>query len=210
MMKKLSKDSEYSMQVTCMEYLDKGKRRIMLDNGDSVVLYRTEVRSLGIEEGMELKETTYQQILHEIIGKRAKKRALHLLEKMDRTEAQLREKLSGSEYPLICIDEAIAYVKQFHYLDDFRYACNFVRYKQEQFSRQQIKQKLMAKGISRDLIERAIDEEYISEETEQIRQLLKKKHYSGADMDSAEFRKIYQYLLRRGFKSNDILKEMRG
>lgn len=143
------------------------------------------------------------------ISIRAKKRALHLLERMDRTEHQLREKLKASDYPEEIIEEAIEYVKSFHYLDDKRYAENFTRYKKENLSRQQIKQKLMSKGIARDTIEFAIEEEYDADETEHIRKLLEKKHFDGSSKDEGEFRRVYNYLLRRGFRSNDILKEMK-
>ena len=140
---------------------------------------------------------------------RAKKRALHLLERMDRTEHQLREKLRASEYPEEVIEEAIEYVKGFHYLDDKRYAEIFTRYKKEGLSRQQIKQKLMQKGVSRDIIENAIEEEYDMDESGHIRKLLEKKHFTYEASDEGEFRRVYNYLLRRGFRSNDILREMK-
>lgn len=140
---------------------------------------------------------------------RAKKRALHLLERMDRTEQQLREKLMASDYPEEVVEEAIAYVKSFHYIDDQRYAENFTRYSKERFSKRQIKQKLMTKGVAKDTIEVAIEEEYDADETEHIRKLLEKKHFDGNSKDEGEFRRIYNYLLRRGFRSSDILKEMK-
>ena len=207
-MKELSKNNECSMQVTCVEHLQKGKRKIYLDTGLSFILYRNELRTLGIREGDVLSKEIYQHIMKEVIGKRAKKRALYLLEKMDRTESQLREKLSSNEYPKECMEDAIAYVYKFHYLDDARYAKNFVRYSQDKLSRQQIKQKLMGKGVKSEDIERALEEEYFGDETTQIRKLLEKKHYKGPGRETAEFRKTYQYILRRGFKSSDILREM--
>ena len=140
---------------------------------------------------------------------RAKKRALHLLERMDRTEHQLREKLKASEYPEEVIEEAIEYVKSFHYLDDERYAENFTRYKKEGMSRQQIKQKLMMKGIARDIVDNAIEDEYDVDESVHIRRLLEKKRFSNELADEGEFRRVYNYLLRRGFRSSDILKEMK-
>ena len=140
---------------------------------------------------------------------RAKKRALYILERMDRTEHELREKLQKSEYPEEVIEEAIAYVKSFHYLDDERYAENYIRYKKDKMSRQQIKQKLMSKGLSKELIANAMEEEYDADETEQIRNLLEKKHFSSETADEGEFRRVYNFLLRRGFRSNDILKEMK-
>lgn len=143
------------------------------------------------------------------IRTRAKKRALHLLERMDRTEHQLREKLRASEYPEEVIEEAIEYVKSFHYIDDERYAETFTRYKKEKMSRQQIKQKLMLKGVSREIISNAIEDEYDVDETVHIRSILEKKHYLADVSDEGEFRRVYNYLLRRGFRSSDILKEMK-
>lgn len=140
---------------------------------------------------------------------RAKKRALYILERMDRTEQQLREKLLASDYPEDVVDEAIEYVKSFHYLDDQRYAENFTRYSQERFSRRQIREKLMQKGVDKETIDVAIEQEYDVDETEHIRRLLEKKHFDGSQKDDKEFRRVYSYLLRRGFRSSDILREMK-
>ena len=200
---------EEQIQVISFEKLDKGKRRIRFENGVSCIVYFSEIRGLHIEEDIYVSYEVYEKILKEIVGKRAKKRALHLLEQMDRTEQQLREKLMRSEYPDRCIDDAIAYVKKFHYLDDERYAETFTRYKKEKMSRQQIKQKLMTKGVSRDIIDHVVEAEYDVDESTHIRGLLEKKHFSYEDADEGEFRRVYSYLLRRGFRSNDILKEMK-
>ena len=110
--------------VVTVEQLSKGKRRLHLDNGEVWVLYSGELRTCSLAEGTELTQIQYEQIRHDIIGKRAKKRAMHLLEKMDRTEQELRRKLLESEYPEDLTEEAIAYVKSFHYIDDARYADN--------------------------------------------------------------------------------------
>jgi len=107
------------------------------------------------------------------------------------------------------VEEAIAYVKSYHYIDDERYAETFTRYKKDKMSRQQIKQKLIQKGVSRDLIDSAIEDEYDVDESVHIRNLLEKKHFSYEQADEGEFRRVYSYLLRRGFRSNDILKEMK-
>lgn len=200
---------EKDIRIVHLENIDKGKCCIHFEDGESCIVYHTEIRRFHLEEDAYISYELYEKIFTEIVGKRAKKRALHLLEKMDRTEKQLREKLEASRYPCRCIDDAIAYVKTFHYLDDKRYAENFVTYKKERMSRQQIKQKLMMKGISRDIISKVIEEKYDEDESLQIRSVLQKKRYSTLSENDGEFRRIYQYLLRRGFRSNDILKEMK-
>ena len=59
-------------------------------------------------EGAFISEADYEKLITEVVGKRAKKRALHLLEQMDRSERKLREKLTQGGYPDCCVDAAIA------------------------------------------------------------------------------------------------------
>lgn len=192
-----------------IEAVGKGRYRVKFDTGVTCLLYRKEMSSFSIEKGKEITAQQYQELLEEVVGKRAKKRALHLLEQMDRTEKQLRDKLLANEYPQSCIDEAIAYVKGFHYLDDSRYASNYVRFSQEKMSRVQMKQKLMQKGIASSVIANAIEEEYVADEMEQIMALLRKRKFVPEEADEKEFQRTYQYVMRRGFKSSDILKAMK-
>lgn len=188
---------------------EKGRTQVRFDNGEEVVLYRAEIRKLGLEEGMPVTEEIYQTIYTEILGTRAKRRAMHLLERQDRTEKQLREKLRQNGYPASCINLAVEYVKQFHYVDDLRYAEVYVRLHQAKKSRQRLTMDLFGKGIPRELIEQALEEEYASKEDDKILEILRKRHYSFADADEKEQRKQYQYLMRHGFKSSDILKALK-
>lgn len=195
--------------VNNYEALGKGRYRVAFDNGVSCVLYRSEAAQLSIEAQCSLTDENYDYLINEIVGKRAKKRAMHILEQMDRTEHQLREKLAKGEYPQECIDSAVEYVKKYRYLDDERFASSYVRYHQEKLSRQQLSVKLSQKGVGRDIIAEALEMEYEADDGEKIRNLLSKRHFDPDNTDRQENNKIYQYILRRGFKSSDILKEMR-
>lgn len=195
--------------VTEYESLGKGKLRVRFDNEVELILYRGEAKQWKLREEAQISEEEYQKLLTEVVGKRAKKRAMHLLERMDRTEKQLRDKLEEGQYPQVCIDEAIAYVRKYHYIDDYRYACTFIRYSQEKMSRLQLKMKLAQKGVPRDLIDRALEEEYSGEESVQIARLLEKRKFVAGEADDREFQRTYQYLLRRGFRSGDILRVMK-
>lgn len=197
------------MQVTSVIPLEKGKARIRFEDGSEVILYKGEIRKLGIQEGCVITDEVYHKIIDEILGQRAIKRAMHLLERQDRTERQLYDKLKENGYPEVCIESAISYVKRYHYIDDFRYASAYIRYRQEKKSRQKLKLELQAKGIARDVIEEALEEEYVSDDQKKILELLQKRRYSFENADTAEQRKNYQFLLRRGFQSSDILHVMR-
>ena len=198
-----------NVEVIGCEPVGKGKLRVKFSDGITCLLYSREARSYRIEEHASLSYQQYDILMKESLGKRAKKRAMHLLEQMDRTEKQLREKLAAGEYPQCCIDDAIDYVKSFHYLDDYRYACTYVQYRRERMSRGQLTQKLLQKGVDRSLIDRATEEYCTLDETERIMVLLAKKGYDPKNCEQKEFVRIYQFLLRRGFQSGDILKCMK-
>lgn len=104
--------------VTECTTLGKGRLRFHLDNGTELVLYRGEAKQFRMREGSTLSDEEEHQLIYEVVGKRAKRRTMHLLEQMDRTEQQLREKLKQGGYPQACIDLALEYVKSFHYVDD--------------------------------------------------------------------------------------------
>ena len=181
----------------------------MFETGERLVLYKGEIRSYDLSEGQDIPETLYQELLCDVLGKRATKRAMHLLEKQDRTEYQLREKLRQKEYPKEAVEQSIAYVKSYQYIDDLRYACSYVRYQKEKKSNRRLQQDLQKKGVAKEFIEQALLEEGNEDETDAIQRLLEKKGYT-PEMPREQANKIYQFLLRRGYKSSDILYVMRS
>ena len=110
------------MIVTKAEACSKTKFRVWLDGEFAFVLYKSELSRYGIREGAEIPPDTVEKIEKEVILKRAKLYAMHLLEDMDRTEYGLREKLRGAMYPEKAADQAVEYVRSFGYLDDSRFA----------------------------------------------------------------------------------------
>lgn len=194
--------------VTKIEPLTKTKFKVYLDSEFAFVLYKGELSRFGIREGGEISEQTVEKICTEVILKRAKLRAMHLLEDMDRTEAALREKLRQGFYPQDAVEGAVQYVKSFGYLDDARYAENFVRSRQDSKSRKEIRALLLRKGISPEQIEAAFEACYDDAdddgEQEAIRKILKKKRFSPENCDESELQKIYGYLARKGFRYDAV------
>lgn len=142
-------------------------------------------------------------------SRKAKHRALHLLERCDRTEQELRTKLLQN-YESEVVEEAIAYVKQFHYIDDKRYAVNYLTSRGRVKSRRQVEQELLyKKGISREVLEEACQETEPQDERELIRRWIEKKQVNPQTATREELRKLYLFLMRRGFQSEDILSELK-
>lgn len=145
------------MLVTKVEPVTKTKYRVELDQQFAFVLYKGELAKFGIREMEEIPEEQYEKIRTEVILKRAKLRAMHLLTDMARTERGLREKLKQGMYPDDLIDAAIDYVKSFGYLDDNRYAEQFVESRKGTKSKKEIRALLLQKGICAEKIDQALE-----------------------------------------------------
>ncbi|SFG61287.1 regulatory protein [Lachnospiraceae bacterium C7] len=197
------------IQIVKIVAAGKTKSNVKFDNGVTAAVYNGEIRKFDLVEGRFMPEDEYDELIQKVLGKRATKRAMHLLEKMDRTEKQVRDKLKQNGYPDDCIQIAVDYLYKFHYLDDERYARNYINGHQNCKSKQKLFMDLMSKGIDRETIEFSLEEEYEADEDSQIRKLLEKKKFDYENADQKEFKRVYSFLLRRGFKSSDILRQMK-
>lgn len=149
------------------------------------------------------KRTEYEKLLS-----RCKERALYLIAYSDKTERDLRLKLEKSKkYSHEIIDEVIDFLKKYNYLDDERYAKNYVKVYKGKKSRREIEAKLYKKGLSSKNIENALYLIDYEAERDAMYYYISKKHKSLEDMDSDERRKLYMSLGRRGF-SYDLLREV--
>ncbi len=137
--------------------------------------------------------------------KRAKLRAMHLLNTMGRTEYQLRQKLVHDLYPEDVIEQAIAYVKSFGYINDKEYARSYIDSRKDKKSRKELYMQLSQKGVDKELLEEVFDEYYDSVDSQTaIRKLLDKKKYDPEQSSPKDTQKILGYLMRKGFSYEDI------
>ncbi len=137
--------------------------------------------------------------------RRAKQKAMAILKYMDRSEQELRQKLKQSDYTETIIEAAIEYVKKFHYLDDERYAMNYIRFKKNTKSKRQLQTELSQKGIRKEYIDLAFQEEYDDEELA-IQKAVSKKTSDVDSLSQEEKMKLASSLYRKGFKMDLIQK----
>ena len=172
------------------------------------MLYAKELDKYEIEEGNDLSDEIYDLIINEILIPRARRRAMHLLEKQDRTKKNLSDKLREGGFPPAVIEDAIAYVESYHYIDDNRYAENYVYYKQEGKSKSRIRQDLLQRGIDRDTIDAALESTYETSEEDMVKDILRKKKYDPSTADEKEKAKLYRYLASKGFSYETVADAM--
>lgn len=193
------------MTVTKIEPVTKTRYKVYVDGQFAFVLYKGELSRYHIAEDSELEEEIYQNLRKEIVLKRAKLRAMHLLNDMGRTESQLRTKLLRNDYPPDIVEEAIAYVKSFGYINDAEYARNFIENRKEKKSKKEIYAALCQKGLPKDLIETALEECYADDDSiAAIEAIVRKKKFDPKSTDYKEMQKMMGYLVRKGFRYDDI------
>ena len=196
--------------VTECTTLGKGRLRFHLDNGTELVLYRGEAKQFRMREGSTLSDEEEHQLIYEVVGKRAKRRTMHLLEQMDRTEQQLRTKLMEGGYPSEIVEQTLEYVKGFHYIDDVRYARTYMEYRKTGRSLRQMERELYQKGISRADFQKASEEMEAPDEEQQVRQWIMKKRFDAETADRQERDRLIRFLLRRGYGMAVIQRVLRG
>ena len=198
--------------VTDIVEFDKKRCKVYLDGEFAFLLYKGELRDFSIKNGAEISDATYTEIVEGVLCKRCKLRAMNLLQKKDYTERQLRDKLSEGLYQPELIDDAIGYVKMYKYLDDDRYARDYITYHMSTRSKNRIIQDLITKGISKEKLMPIMEQLYLQEdgdiELEQVKALLEKKHYDQDMTDFKEKQKIMAFLMRRGFQMSTIKRAM--
>ncbi len=199
------------MTVTQISQISKSRSKVYIDGEFAFVLYKGELHLYNLQEGEEIKQENYDDILNVVLPKRAKLRAMNLLQKRTYTEKQLRDKLTDGYYPAEIVENAMAYVKSFHYINDYQYALDYITYNEERKPLRQMEQELYQKGIDRDTFQKAYAHwEEISggqNESDMIHKLLEKKNYH-KDCDIKEKQKIYAFLLRKGYSAEKIRHEM--
>lgn len=198
------------MLVTEVRKITDRRKKILLEDGTSFVLYNSEVRQFGIHENEELPDEMIRRIMEEILKKRACLRCMNLLKTQDRTVQQLRQRLLNDGYPDEIITRALEYVASYHYTDDMRFARNYFRQMSGRKSRRQIEFELLKKGVDRETVRAALceaEEESGSgtnKEKEAILAIARKRNYDPETAGSKEAARLLRYLLNKGFAYESI------
>ena len=212
------------MYISQIEVLDKTRRWIYIEGEERFWLYRKDITELHLEEKQIISDAFFETMIQDKVLLYAKKKALELLERMDRSEAELRAKLLQRDFSEQIVSEAIAYTKKFHYLDDLRFASNFISMRSSSKSKKQICYSLAQKGVSKEIIEEAYSEFLLRHKEEQqwlgkeeeaevenpevfaIQKIVKRKGKPIGDYTKEELMKLTASLYRKGFSSANIRK----
>jgi len=128
----------------------------------------------------------------------AKQKAINYIGISKKTEYEVKQKLSRLGYSHDVIDMVISYLLNINYIDDVEYTKSYISQNERfmKYSIFEITQKLLQKGIKKDIIEQEIETLVNSDyEKNLYERLLLTKCKNMDEM------KIKQYMYRRGIKN---------
>ena len=132
--------------------------------------------------------------------------ALRLIAFKDRTKKELLSKLKEKNYEEIQIEETVEFLICYGYINDKKYAEKFVidAINLKKWGKQRIESELLRRGISKDIIRRAIESFCPQDMRESLTEQMKSR-YENADLsDIKERTRIFNYYARRGFSCEEI------
>lgn len=197
--------SEYEI-TECTE-CGRGKHRITLDGEYTFRLYNSELKKFHITGEGRLAAAALSEI-QDILYKRGLSRCLYLIKDRDYTAKALMDKLLKADYPHDIADKIMSRLRLEGFINDCRYAKNYVQSYMDSKSRKQITYALLSKGISAELIREAFEESvsaYDMEglQLEHVKKLIQRK-LAALDLNepvSYETRmKIFAYVGRKGYE----------
>jgi regulatory protein len=151
-----------------------------------------------------------ERIAHEAAALKTYDRALNMLAFRGRASKELARSLIRKGEPKELVDRAIERLTEQGLLDDAAFAEAFTRAKVlgAQQSRRRVQQDLARKGVARDVTDAAIatvfDEEQV-DQREIVERAARKKLLALRKVEPAvRRRRLYAFLARRGYDSDDI------
>src|SRR5262245_42908261 len=141
-------------------------------------------------------------------------RALRLLSYKPRSVAEMRGRLLEKDWtdgP--AVDRVIARLEELGYLNDEQFAANFAssRLTAKPLGRVRLRRDLASKKLSSQTVENALDEAYDQQSEEALiqRAVDKRLRAKGAPKTPEETKKLFDYLMRRGFNYDLVRRKIR-
>jgi len=191
------------MHISKIEECNNKKYNIYIDGEYAFALYRSEIRRFSLEENRELQQEQYNQIIDEVIYKRARERALYLIERRPYTTYKLRSKLREGKYPNEVIERVICFLEDYHYVDDYDYARMYIESYSNKKSQKAILYELQRRGIAKEITLSLFDDLEISDQDSIC--YLMDKYIAGKDLSDSKIRdKVIRHFMGKGFSYSQI------
>lgn len=144
-----------------------------------------------------------------LTGSRLKERALDLLSRREHSERELFRKLVDKGGKAADIQVLFEELRSCKYLDDLRFAENFVRFRESKsWGRERFRHELLQRGVANELVSEVLEQsECFSLESvnRKLAEIVSRQLSLGKDPQ-----KIAASLMRKGFRPSDVRAALAG
>ncbi len=191
------------MKITSIEQFKGKTLKISFESAEPIFINSDIAAEYHLERDMDIPQGGIDDIVRANDARRAKERALYLLDSRDYSYAELFKKLAENYDEDICY-EVLNRLAEIGCIDDRRYA----RYLAEKlctvkkYGYFKAREEMRLKGLSRDIIEQALAD-YTEDCSERLLELIDKK-YARYLTDDKGVKKVKAALARLGYSFADI------
>lgn len=193
------------MVITAFEPRRKGLYQLYID-GEAAVKVDMQVFMLsGYKAGSDITDEELYELIKSSDERRAREKALYLLEHRSHSKKELKEKIIKSGVPKETAEAAAGHMEEIGLVNDAEYARNYARmlFDRKQFGVRRVRQELKLKGITEDIIEEVIGDFSPEYAPEVIQNLLMRKYPLYAEDEKVKKRAV-SAMMRLGYSYDDI------
>jgi regulatory protein len=164
------------------------------------------VAKFELKKGQDVNEPTLKKILLRESENKAKETALRFLSFRRRTEKEIKDKLKQKGFDENILKRTVEKLKEYDLINDLEFATAWVKERLEYKPRGKklLRQELWKKGIKKEIIDQALNESCQNEDKSVLDLLEKiKSRYKNLEPQVAR-RRMYGFLLRRGFSYETV------
>lgn len=180
---------------------DPDRVSVFIDGTFAIGIARDVADSFGLHKDQVLDESLLADLLARNLVHKATSTALNFLAYRPRSEGEIRRKLQQGHYPEATIEQVLAKLRDWHYVDDEDFARRWIENRSAHRPRgsRLLAQELKGKGIAQDVMTEALDEADLDEGADALalaRQRARQLH----DLEPAvRERRLTGFLARRGY-----------
>jgi len=208
------KEPELPVKIHRIEVQKKNSFRYSLysDDGFIVGVSDSTLIKHNLKKGYVLDKRLYESISKDEERWSIREYLLRLLGRRDHASHELRLKGIKKGYDSEILDEIISELESKDYINNYAFAKKYARdkFRFNEWGPNKIRTQLFSKKIDKKIIEQVLSEEIHQDEVlESIQHLIEKKKPSLLRAEEEKRRKkIFDYLVRKGYKPQIILNQM--
>ena len=178
----------------------RGKARVFVDGELWAEIDAGVAVERGVREGAALSHEELDEA--RIAGERAlaMDRAFNFLGYRARSEKEVRDRLGRYGYGKETVEGVIGRLKELGYLDDEDFSRFVAREAARRYGPRRVSAELRKRGVDAELARDVVDEEFAGRSERQEARSIAAQRYNRGGSD-AEARRVYGFLVRRGYSS---------